>query len=544
MNKTVNINLASTFFHIDESAYAKLKAYLKKLENGFKNTVGKEEILKDIEARIAELFQKIKTNSDYVISEADVEKIIAVLGQPEDFLSEEEEEEVEETIHKKLFRDPDDNYIGGVASGLGHYFGVDTSWIRLIWLLLAVFSGGTFILIYLLFWVLVPIAKTTADKLRMKGKPINVSNIEKKIKEEFDEMSSKIKDIDYEEAGNSLKKKSRNFFHFLEGLLRAIPGVILKLLGILFLIISTSIIVSIFVASIVLLVFGIVLWPFHLFDFGLIPNIIWGISIFLFVLIPVLFLFSLGIRFLRGHSNTFGAVGRFVLFGLWIASIISFVVLGAGEIRSHRITATKTEMHALPISNLDTLTVSLYKTGNISSDWEFKKNNPLNRLIDRIEDEQDLVKLSIQRSPEANSSLEIKASAKGSSQEKAQDNVGKLEYKWEVNNKTLYLNPMVTGQNLNGFQTKKVELILNLSEGQILSLNTNLKSILNYPVKNNQSYSSRRTAGYLWKMGADELECLNCPQTKSKLQLHYQDTEGEEKLHLKVDKDGIQLKTK
>ena len=89
---------------------------------------------------------------------------------------------MEETIHKKLFRDPDDNYIGGVASGLGHYFGIDTSWIRLIWLLLAVFSGGTFILIYLLFWVLVPIAKTTADKLRMKGKPINVSNIEKKLK--------------------------------------------------------------------------------------------------------------------------------------------------------------------------------------------------------------------------------------------------------------------------------------------------------------------------------------------------------------------------
>lgn len=118
-----------------------------------------------------------------------------------------------------------------------------------------------------------------------------------------------------------------------------------------------------------------------------------------------------------------------MLFGLWIASIISFVVLGAGEIRSHRITATKTEMHTLPISNLDTLKVSLYKTGNISSDWQFKKNNPINRLIDRIEDEQDLVKLSVQKSPEANSSLEIKASAKVSSQEKAQDNVGKIECK-------------------------------------------------------------------------------------------------------------------
>ena len=184
MNKTVNINLASTFFHIDESAYAKLKSYLKTLENGFRNTVGKEEILKDIEARIAELFQEIKTNSDYVISEADVDKIISVLGQPEDFITEEEEDfiQTEEPIRKKLFRDPDDNYIAGVASGLGHYFGIDASWIRLIWLFLVVFSGGTFITIYILFWILVPEAKTTVDKLKMKGKPVNISTIEKKLK--------------------------------------------------------------------------------------------------------------------------------------------------------------------------------------------------------------------------------------------------------------------------------------------------------------------------------------------------------------------------
>lgn len=140
-------------------------------------------------------------------------------------------------------------------------------------------------------------------------------------------------------------------------------------------------------------------------------------------------------------------------------------MLGAGEIRSHRITATKTEMHALPINNLDTLTVSLYKTENISSDWEFKKNNPLNRLFDRFEDEQDLVKLSVKKSPEINSNLEIKASAKGSSQEKAQNNVGKLDYKWEVTNKTLFLIPMISRQNLNEFQNKKVELILNVSMG-------------------------------------------------------------------------------
>lgn len=80
MNKTININLASTFFHMDESAYAILKSYLNELESAFKNTAGKDEILKDIEARIAELFQERKTNPDYVINEIDVNNIIAILG--------------------------------------------------------------------------------------------------------------------------------------------------------------------------------------------------------------------------------------------------------------------------------------------------------------------------------------------------------------------------------------------------------------------------------------------------------------------------------
>ena len=215
MNKTVNINLASTFFYIDEKAYAKLKTYLKSLENGFKNTVGKEEILKDIEARIAELFQEIKTNPDYVICEEDVDKTIEVLGQPEDFLTDQEEEEqTEETTRKKLFRDPDDKYIAGIASGLGYYFGIDNTWIRLILLFLFIFSVGTLVTVYLLLWILMPEAKTTADKLKMKGKPVNISNIEKKIKEEFEEVSSKIKDIDYEKTTNSLKKSREIFFNF------------------------------------------------------------------------------------------------------------------------------------------------------------------------------------------------------------------------------------------------------------------------------------------------------------------------------------------
>jgi len=545
MNKTVNINLASTFFHIDESAYTKLKSYLKTLENGFKNTVGKEEILKDIEARIAELFQEIKTNSDYVISEADVDKIISVLGQPEDFITEEEEDfiQTEEPIRKKLFRDPDDNYIAGVASGLGHYFGIDASWIRLIWLFLVVFSGGTFITIYILFWILVPEAKTTVDKLKMKGKPVNISTIEKKIKEEFDEVSSKIKDIDYEKASNSLKKKSRNFFHFLEETLRAIPKVILKIFGILFLIISISTIITILTTGIVLLFFGTVLWPFDFLGFDLIPNVLGALSVFLFILIPFLFLFSLGVRLLRGNSSTFGSVGRIILLGLWIAAIATFVTLGANEIRSHRVTATKKENHPLPLKLNDTLKVQIFPIQENTTVWEFEKSNPLNNLFTRIREDRRKVSLSVKRSRESQSTLQIKASAKGSNEKRAQKKVQQVNYHWELEGDKLYLDQFISNKELSSLVHKDIALTLHLAEGQILNLDRNLNTLMQYPVKNDQGFHSRKTAGYLWKMGVEKLECLDCPPNKSKLQLEYQDADGDEKLHLKVDEDGIRLKT-
>ena len=545
MNKTVNINLASTFFHIDESAYAKLKSYLKTLENGFRNTVGKEEILKDIEARIAELFQEIKTNSDYVISEADVDKIISILGQPEDFITEEEEDfiQTEEPIRKKLFRDPDDNYIAGVASGLGHYFGIDASWIRLIWLFLVVFSGGTFITIYILFWILVPEAKTTVDKLKMKGKPVNISTIEKKIKEEFDEVSSKIKDIDYEKASNSLKKKSRNFFHFLEETLRAIPKVILKIFGILFLIISISTIITILTTGIVLLFFGTVLWPFDFLGFDLIPNVLGALSVFLFILIPFLFLFSLGVHLLRGNSSTFGSVGRIILLGLWIAAIATFVTLGANEIRSHRVTATKKENHPLPLKLNDTLKVQIFPIQENTTVWEFEKSNPLNNLFTRIREDRRKVSLSVKRSRESQSTLQIKASAKGSNEKRAQKKVQQVNYHWELEGDKLYLDQFISNKELSSLVHKDIALTLHLAEGQILNLDRNLNTLMQYPVKNDQGFHSRKTAGYLWKMGVEKLECLDCPPNKSKLQLEYQDADGDEKLHLKVDEDGIRLKT-
>ena len=542
MNKTVNINLASTFFHIDENAYQILERYLRKLKEGFKDTAGGEEILQDIEARIAELFQDLKTNPDYVINTADVEKVIGIMGEPETVLSEEDINTSQEKIHRKLYRDPEDKYIGGIAAGLGHYFKIDATWIRLIWLFLGLFSGGVFTLIYILFWILVPLAKTTGDLLRMKGEPVNIATIKKKIKEEFDDVTTKIKDLDYEKAGSTLKKKSKNFFQFLENLIRKIPSIILKLIGLLFLLISISSIFALFIGSFVLLGLGNLLLPLQFVDLGVFPDSFWRIALILVVLIPFIFLFSLGIRLLRGVSSRIGSVSRLVLFSLWIIAIGALVFTGTNQIRKNSITATQTTIHELAIEHEDTLRVSLFINEIKPNSWKFKKNNPLNALSRRIEKSQKLVTLSIKSNKLSSTSLEIKASAKGADEKKAQQAVEQLTYRWEQEGDILFLDDQIKNQPLSGFQTKNIEMTLLLKEGQIIALDESLRKVLSYPVENNQNWNSRSTAGYLWKMGPQELICLDCPTNQSKLEVQYQDAKGEEKVHLEVDKNGIQLK--
>ncbi|MEL6304508.1 MAG: PspC domain-containing protein, partial [Bacteroidota bacterium] len=218
MNKTVNINLANSLFHIDDDAYNKLKRYLESVKRSFSGTAGSDEIIADIEARIAELFLEKMENERQVITHKEVDEVIQVMGQPEDYMVDEDIFEDQPTAKKvndkkvkKLYRDMDQKYIGGVCSGLEYYLGIDALWIRLIFILLAVFTGFGLIA-YILLWILVPEANTTSQKLDMTGEPINISNIERKVKEGFDDVAEKVKNVDYEKVGTKVKSGSKTFF--------------------------------------------------------------------------------------------------------------------------------------------------------------------------------------------------------------------------------------------------------------------------------------------------------------------------------------------
>jgi phage shock protein PspC (stress-responsive transcriptional regulator) len=194
MKITVSINLGGYSFNIDEDAYAELKRYLKNLELHFAGEESSAEILSDIETRMAELFRTKLTNYKQVIDIGDVHQVITVLGTPED-LSDNEGPTVRDKFsspgYHRMYRDNDHRVIGGVCAGIAAYWDIELWLVRLIFFILAMMGVG--FLIYLILYIVLPEAKTTAEKIAMKGNPVNIHNIKNSVKQEFDTVRKNMK---------------------------------------------------------------------------------------------------------------------------------------------------------------------------------------------------------------------------------------------------------------------------------------------------------------------------------------------------------------
>jgi phage shock protein PspC (stress-responsive transcriptional regulator) len=194
MKITVSINLGGYSFNIDEDAYAELKRYLKNLELHFAEEESSSEILSDIESRMAELFRTKLTSFKQVITIKDVNQVISVMGTPED-ISDDEKRSAGDKFstpgYHRMYRDPDRRIIGGVCSGMGAYWDIEPWIVRVIFLILAM-MGGLGILIYLILYIVLPEAKTTAQKIEMRGNPVNIHNIKESVKEEFNTVKKKM----------------------------------------------------------------------------------------------------------------------------------------------------------------------------------------------------------------------------------------------------------------------------------------------------------------------------------------------------------------
>ncbi|KGE14445.1 PspC domain-containing protein [Sphingobacterium deserti] len=232
MNKTIIININSIVFHIEEDAYETLRSYMIDIKKHFGNTAESKEILEDIENRIAEMFnERIQTGRKEVINLEDVQQVIARMGSVSDFeqsedagdgVSEEQATNAPRTdnLGRKLMRDPDDKVLGGVCSGLAHYFGMEPKWLRIL-LVLFVLIGGSGFLVYVILWIVMPVAETRADKMAMRGEVPNLQNFKKSFDEEVKNFSS-----EFAGASEHIGRGARTASNALGGCLGAIGKLI------------------------------------------------------------------------------------------------------------------------------------------------------------------------------------------------------------------------------------------------------------------------------------------------------------------------------
>ena len=196
MNKIIKINLAGQAVSIDEQAYDSLSQYMRSLEKYFINTESGKEILEDIEARIAELFFATLRSNDF-ISEIHVQEAITLMGTAQDMGAEDNDESQDSQAYKdpkrkKLFRDKEDAIFGGVCSGIGAYYGLDTIAVRIMFILLVMLAGAP-IVAYIILWAIIPAAITAQDRYRMHGDASTISDIANNIREEATNVSSNLR---------------------------------------------------------------------------------------------------------------------------------------------------------------------------------------------------------------------------------------------------------------------------------------------------------------------------------------------------------------
>lgn len=554
MNKTVNINLAGTFFHIDEDAYQKLQRYLEAIKRSFTDSQGRNEIIADIETRIAELFNERVENDKQVVSIKEVDQVITIMGQPEDYMVDEEifEDEPKHSYKssrtdttRKLYRDTENAYIGGVSSGLSHYFGIEPLWIRLIWVLLF-FGAGTGILVYILLWILMPAAETTSEKLAMSGKPVNITNIEEKVKEGFsnvkeslDGVADRISNADYDGVSNKVKHKSRSFFDALGNVIMFFFKIFAKFIGIILIIVGATTLISLIVS---LLSVGVVdIFNFdgidmaHTFYSSNLP--IWVVSLLVLfaVGIPFFFIFILGLKILVDNLKSLGRTANFTLFGLWLASIVTLAIFAAREVAEFSREGEFTNTIELNIKANDTLFVEMVNNEKYAS--SNYRSNDFDIVFDDNNKKQIYssdVRFMVKSTKDSIAYMEVVKDARGRTYQDARDRAEGIDYNFDYTDGKLALDNYFLTDADNKFRNQDVTIILYMPEGSVIYSDKSTRNQRSW--RYGSDIISRGKENHFLKVKYNEIECLDCEEEDSIIEI--KDDEGS----LEINSDKIEYK--
>ncbi len=554
MNKTTSINLGGYFFHIDEDAFRKLSNYFEAVRRSL-SPDGREEIIKDIESRISEIFSEKLGTTKQVIGLKEVDEVIAIMGQPEDYKIEDETQKNEYysnyssagTTTKKLYRDKENSLLGGVMSGLGHYFGVDPLWLRIIMVVLF-FGFGTGLVLYFILWVLVPEAITTSQKLEMKGQPITISNIEKKVKEGFSEISEKFSNLDHDKIANNARNGAQQISSTLSDLITSAFKVFSKLIGGFIVFFSSMTLLSVIIGGIAMMFFStlpdnLIYNKIHTpFD---IETPIWlqGILFILVAGIPLLFFLILGLKLLSNRVKSFGATVNYSLLGVWIISLAAVIFLTVKEISQNAYTGKDIKKELIKLQPTDTLNIKFQANNVYSKDMDQYESfevihDDKNNAIIYSND----ITIRILETEEPTAYLQIEKTAEGNSIKNAKLTAEKIKYNFKIDNNNLILDNYWITELANKKHDQEVELYLYLPKGVQFKVDDNYER---FDSSDNDFFNLHYSSDkYVYKVGEYRVLCTNCPNNENE----YDDLENdsisnsEENSEIILNEDGVLIK--
>ena len=564
MNKTININLGGVFFHIDEIAYHKLKNYLDAIRRSLSDDPkGRDEIITDIESRIGELLAEKVKDVRQVINEKDIDEVVEIMGKPEDYMVDDEifnddlGSPYSSKKSRKLYRDGEDKFLGGVASGMAHYFNVDVIWIRLAWLV-AAFGFGFGFIVYPILWILLPQAVTTAEKLEMEGEDVNISNIEKKIRDEIsdastrvkngiEEVSDKVKNADYQKYREKAKSGSQDIVETLGKIFSMIFMIIGKFIGVLLIIISVTTILGLLIGLFTVGSLDFIHEGWFYQNSLILNNSglpIWVVSILAFILvgIPFFFLFSLGLRILSNNSKTVGKVANLSLLGIWLVALLITIFFGTKQYMNTAYDGTVINSQEVNLTTNDTLNIKFDKS-IVSNKVTLRREWGYEVVFDENNEERiysDNIRLNIHPSDNDRIFVKTRKRSSGKSSEDARENAREINHNFHLNNTDLELNGYFLTDVINKFREQKIYIDLFIPTGQTIFLDKTTKSYL-YDIDNIQDVYDRDMIKHYYKMTDEGLDCLDCDLNE---ETDVNISGDAESFNMKIDKKGVHIKIK
>lgn len=473
MKKTIKISLGGITYNIDEDAFALLDNYINNLKQRLINDKEGKDIIQDIEERIAELFAEKKGSLESISIEI-VKEVLVILGDPDQIASETENSNAtKQKYHyqKRLYRDPERSYIAGVCSGLGEYFSIDPIVLRIVFLVLIFFKGFGLIL-YAILWIAVPRALTPRQRLEMKGEPINISNIEKTIREESSQIRQNIKK-------SGLRGFLEGFVYVVGRLAYWFIQFMLVIVKVIAIIIAVTLIVTMLIALFALI--NVIFFGGLLFK-GAFPMIhgiplgevitsffefstsIWiTIPIFLVVAIPIFALLYLGIRILfnfRARDRFIGLVAA----GIWVFSIVILAFTIYSQAQSFMVRKSVTENVTLEQPNPNRY-LRIQATDN--SENFYKESNRMIEIdeyaLTKIDGKSVIIgkpSITIEKSSKKFPEIEFIRKARGSNKLTAEMNAKSIKYSYTIKDSVLNFDTYFVLPE--GAKWKAQELTINL----------------------------------------------------------------------------------